>query len=482
MELPHKPRRDERFVVRVDDFDDRGDGVGRFDALIGPQKLPMSFTVHVRRGVPGDEAEVQVGAAHRRRVDTAITDLRVPSPMRITPRCQHFPANEHPGCGGCSFQSIDFRHQLAVKERRLKRLMSRVKIDPGLVEVVTATSDNGWFYRNKMEFSFAGNGDELACGMHPGGWRYEVIDQRECFLMSEFVATLPRLVRDWCAARGLDAYRGISEEGWLRTLTVREGKRTGERMVELMTAHDDGSAERGRAAEATARFGDFVQSEFGDEVTSVYWTEQRTVRGERTTTTEHLLGGRATLREELHIGARRLSFEIHPRAFFQTNTLGAEILYGMVIEGAALQGDEVALDLYCGTGTIALCLAPFVKQVVGIELQPDAVDNARENAAANDLHNTAFHAGDVGAVLAEQQLSADVIVVDPPRKGLLRSAFEQLRTIDAGRMVYVSCNPEALAGDLVELGRDGWAIQRIRPVDMFPQTAHVEAVVELTRR
>ena len=438
----------------------------------------MTLDVHVRRAIPGDVALIEVGNAHRRRIDASIVELLDSSPMRITPRCGHFPAHSHPGCGGCVFQSLDYRHQLAVKERRLKQLMTRAKIDPGLVDLVTPTSDDGWFYRNKMELSFSGSGESLACGLHPAGWRYEAIDQRECFLMSEFEARLPRRVRDWAAVNDFAAYDGRTEQGWLRTLHVREGKNTGERLVELVTAHDDGSTARAEAARRTATVGEI----FGeDEITSLFWTEHRAVRGEKTRIIEHRLAGRPTLREELVVAGHTLAFEIHPRAFFQTNTRGAEILYEMVVEGAALSGDEVAIDLYCGTGTIALCVAPFVSEVLGIELVEDAVENARQNAALNGIQNVRFVAGDAGKVLAELRPQADVVIVDPPRKGLLRSAFDELRHVGARRLVYVSCNPEALVRDLGLLVRDGWKIERIRPIDMFPQTAHIESVVTLSR-
>ncbi len=484
LELPHKPRRDERLVVAIEDFDDRGHGRAKLDVLVGPQRQPMVLDVHARRTVPGDEVEVQVTKCRRRRVDAFVVEFLERSPMRIAPRCRHFPdQGDTPGCGGCSLQHLDYRHQLAVKERHLTKLLKDAGVDPGLVHVVRPTTDDGFFYRNKMEFSFAQDHDELRLGMHPGGFKYEVTEQQECFLMSEYVSEIVPRVRAWARNLGLRGYRG--EEGFLRNLVVREGKHTGDRMVDLVTSHFDEveTVDGPRPAEDVTRlFAEFMGDDLeSGAVTSLYWTRRRTVRGERSTMEETVLAGRETLRETLTVAGTELHFEIHPRAFFQTNTLGAEILYEMVAEDAAPTGEETILDLYSGTGTIALCLAPSAGRVIGIEKVEDAVENASANAATNGITNVEFHAGDVSSVLADLKPHADVVVVDPPRAGLLPPAHKQLARIDAHRLVYVSCNPEALARDLRKLKGAGWTIERIRPVDMFPQTAHVETVVALRR-
>ncbi len=435
----------------------------------------MRLVFHVRRAVPGDLVLVEVGTSRRRRIDAAVIEVLRPSPMRIAPRCRHFVSDEHPGCGGCTSQHLSLRHQLATKERHLKRLFAGAKLDPGLVEVVTPTSDDGWYYRNKMEFSFTQE-ERLHLGMHPAGYRYESVDQRECFLMSPFVSEFVPRVRDWAEANELEAFDGRKGSGFLRSLIVREGKNTGERLVELVTAHDDGTERRAAMVGAIDSFAAVCEG-----ATSVYWTEQRAVRGEPTRFIEHLLQGSPTLAERLHVAGRDLHFDIHPRAFFQTNTRGAEVLYELVVEAAGLSGAERVLDLFCGTGTIGLCLAGSAASVLGIELIDDAVANARGNAGRNGIDNAEFVAGDVGAVLEELRPEADVVIVDPPRRGLSKVAFEALSEIGADRVVYVSCNPEALVKDLRRLGEAGWAIGRVRPVDMFPQTAHIETVVTLSR-
>lgn len=478
--LPHKPRRDELLTdVVIEALDERGEGVAHVAAQVGPQQLPIQLAVHVRRAVPGDRCDVRVTGSHRRRLDGYVAALHEPSPLRIAPRCQHFLAEEpHPGCGGCSLQQLDLATQRDLKRDGLRELFARQQLDPALVEPVVGVGD-GWYYRNKMDFTFAGQEPgEFGLGMRPSGFRYEVIDHRECLLMSPFVSDFIPAASAWARDLNIPALRG--DHGFWRSLVIREGKNTGERMLELVTSQHEPSTSATSARAVAEAWRDWVLGAYGEEVTSLYWTQVRAVRGERTRRFEHHLHGRPTLRETLTVAGRTLSFEIAPTAFFQTNTAGAELLYSIAAEHAAPTGDEFVLDLYSGTGTIGLCLAPSARAVLGIELVEAAVLNARANAAANGIDNAEFVAGDVGEVLSQRRPNADVVVVDPPRAGLLASAHDALENIDAQRLVYVSCNPESLVRDLALLTKR-WAIERVRPVDMFPQTPHVETVVSLTR-
>ena len=487
LDLPHGPRRGERFEISIDDLDGRGAGRATLDALVGPQKEPKTYTFSVRKCVPGDVVRVAVESLRRRNVKARVVEFLEPSAMRIAPRCRHFGLRERAGrgCGGCRLQMLDYRHQLAIKERHLKRLLGGAGIDPGLVDPVRGM-DEPWFYRNKMELSFGHDADgAFALGLHPTGYRYEVIRQEECFLQSEFSAALTRHVRGWAEELGLRPF--LHDEGCLRTLTIREGKRTGQTLVELTTTGADVFETAGGARPASQVADAFREAVLAvsEAVDSIYWTQHVAARGEPSRLVEHLLHGAPTFREKLRLpGDRELSFDIHPRAFFQTNTRQTEVLYARVVDALRhhVGEDAAVLDLYCGTGTIGLAVSPWVGRVVGIELQPDAVENARANARSNGIENAAFHCGDVGAVLEELDLTADAVVVDPPRAGLADAAFEQTVRIDAQTMVYVSCNPEALARDLRRLRDGGWQIASIEPVDMFPHTFHVESVAVLTRR
>lgn len=504
LELPHSPRHGELFDLLVEGLTLDGMGVASVSTLVGPQKQPLNYKFHIRKGLPGDRVRVQVETRNKRVFLAHITEYLEPSKMRIEPRCRHFGRREieGQGCGGCTFQSLSYRHQLMNKERLIKQQMIDHKVDPGLVYPMIGQEDP-WYYRNKMEFSFGTTGErEFALGLYPKGYRYQVLNLKECFLESEFTSNFLPKIKDWAMEMGLKPYREGDQSGFLRNLSIREGKRTGERMIELMTTHRP-QAECGDkmvdATEIAQRFKAFILSEAPDDFTSIYWTQQYVERGERTRFIEHHLHGSPVLLEKMHLpGDQILSFEIHPRAFFQPNTRQAEVLYAEVLKhtgllegGAGAEEEEGAkkkriLDLYCGTGTIGLCMAPFAEHVVGIELQPNAVDNARQNAQKNGIDNITFFAGDVGAVLKEDAFieaagDIDLVVVDPPRSGLLKEAREQLKAINPPRIIYVSCNPKTLARDLADLSASGYTIDRIQPVDMFPHTYHVENVALLTR-
>jgi 23S rRNA (uracil1939-C5)-methyltransferase len=496
--LPHSPRSDETFEVEITGLSLEGEGTVDCPAYVGPQKEPKDFVFYVRKAIPGDTVRVLVETRRKRRIICRIDEILEPSGMRETPRCKHFGRRELPGegCGGCTLQNLSYRHQLASKESTVKRLIRQAGLDPGWVAPVIG-QDEPWYYRNKMEFSFGDTANrEFALGLYPKGYRYEVLNLDECFLQSEFSAALVRKVRSWAVRHGLAPYINKNNDGFLRTLMIREGKRTGERLVELMTTHAEEAFFDGAFVDATTiadAFLTFVlecREELDGGISSVYWTQQRAVRGEPTCFIEHHLHGEPVLREQMHLpGQTVLDFDIHPRAFFQPNTRQAEVLYAEVLDRTGLLDEAAAntvLDLYCGTGTIGLCMAPYADKVLGIEMQPDAVENARANARTNAIENIEFFVGDVGDVLETEAFSdaagdVDVVVVDPPRAGLLPDAREHLAEIDAGRLVYVSCNPKALARDLQQLTKAGWTVDSIQPVDMFPHTYHIENVVLLER-
>jgi 23S rRNA (uracil1939-C5)-methyltransferase len=497
--LPHSPAHGETFEMVIEGLSFKGLGTAPMPCLVGPQKQPKDYTFEVRKAVPGDRVRVEVESRRKRIVTAHIDEILDPSPMRTDARCKHFGRRELPGegCGGCTLQSMSYRHQLANKERMIKKLMQVRGVDPGHVLPIIGMNEP-WYYRNKMEFSFGDTANrEFAFGLYPKGYRYEVLNLDECFLESEFVSDFLPKVRDWAIELGLEPYQNRGGAGFVRTVTIREGKRTGERMIELTTTHDETAlcgGETVAAAEIGQKFCDFVTKTAADmdsEFTSVYWTQQYAVRGEPTRFIEHHLQGSPVLVEKMRLpGDQVLSFEIHPRAFFQPNTLQAEVLYAQVLEKTGLQTQESrgtrVLDLYCGTGTIGLCMAPYAEHVAGIELQPDAVDNARQNARNNGIDNVSFFAGDVGKVLQQDDFKeaagdVDIVVVDPPRAGLMAEAKEQLKEIDAPRLVYVSCSPTALARDLAELEKFGYRIETIQPVDMFPHTYHVENVALLEK-
>lgn len=502
MELSRGFRNGDEVELTIEKMSERGLGIAFVETVIGPQKMEKRYEVFVRKAIPGDRVRVRIDKTRRKRASATLLEVVEPSQLRIEPRCRHFGTREEPGrgCGGCTLQSMRYRHQLAIKERLIKDQFKRVGLDTGLVLPLKGMEEP-WYYRNKMEFTFGDDANrEFSLGLYPSGYKFEILNLEECFLQSEFVSNfLPKMGR-WTSSQGLEPYHSRRDEGLLRTLTIREGKRTDELMMELMTSPATHAKLRGEEVESEQAVRAFAQeaqrlaSELGRPITSFYWSQYIAEKGSRTRIEETLIHGEPVLVEEMHLpNSHQLRFEIHPRAFFQPNTLQAERLYTEVIERAGLL-DEVnarrpttVLDLYCGTGTIGLCLSPYAERVLGIELQPDAVDNARKNAADNGIDNATFFVGDVGQVLASPEFieargeSIDLVVVDPPRSGLLDQAIEQILDIAAPTLVYVSCNPKTLAENLRDLIAGGYRLEVVQPVDLFPQTYHVENVALLTR-
>ncbi len=489
-------QRGEEVVVEITGVTDRGLGRAEIEALVGPQKEHAVYEIFVRKAIPGDTVRVCFEHVRRRRCTGYYVELIEASPLRIEPRCPHF-GQRHisgQGCGGCTYQTMRYRHQLAIKERRIKDHFKEAGLDTGLVLPLKAMEEP-WHYRNKMEFSFGDTADrEFALGMHPTGYSYEIVNLDTCLLPSPFAADFVPKLRQWAVERELRPFLKSSREGFLRMLTIREGQRTGERMVELCTTASETATMNSREvpskeiAEDFRRFALHTAEELGESITTIYWTEKYVKKGETTQWIEHHLDGNEVLSEELHLpGERVLRFDIHPRAFFQPNTMGAEVLYREVIERAGLTkaGDrQVILDLYCGTGTIGMCVAPFAKQVFGIEMQRDAVENARQNAEFNGIDNIEFFAGNVGDVLESEEFckrcgEVDLVIVDPPRSGLQRDAIGELLEMGAPRIVYVSCNPSTLADNLADLCEGGYDLEVVQPIDLFPQTYHVECVAVL---
>jgi 23S rRNA (uracil1939-C5)-methyltransferase len=494
--LPRKPRRGDCFDLTIERLGPRGAGLVEHQVRIGPQEDPRRLVFEVPGALPGDEVRVVVRKIRKGNILTYIDELIAPSPQRIEGRCKHFrkPGREPESCGGCSLQSLSYLDQLSHKGEMVRRLVLSAGVSADCVQEPIAMNDP-WYYRNKMELSFGTDASgTLGLGMHPPGRRYDVLHLEECFLLSKDASELAQEVAAWVVEQQLVPFVRMDRPGFLRTLTIREGKRTGERMLELTTTGDELASMGGQEVSAEMVVQSFLDRimaagvDKGWSISSVYWTQHIAKEGVRTRMEHTLLTGSEFLREEIHMeGLKPLSFEIHPRAFFQPNTTQAEVIYTHVATLSGLQktkGGRV-LDLFCGTGTIGLALAQYATSVVGIELQEDAVASARLNAANNEVSNIVFHAGDVAKVLRAQGLdqagSADLVVVDPPRAGLTPAALEVLLEIAAPKMVYVSCNPRALARDLVVLHKGGWKTTLVQPIDQFPHTMHIETLAVLER-
>jgi 23S rRNA (uracil1939-C5)-methyltransferase len=447
--------KDQELELRVDSLAYGGNGVARLNG----------FVVFVRRGLPGDRVRARVTKVKRNHAEALATEVLEPSPERVDAPCSHYPA-----CGGCRFQDLAYEAQTAAKEAQVADSLRRLGgiDDPPLQPILPAVER--FHYRNKLEYSFTPGPEGPILGFHKAGRWDEVLDVERCWLTTDLGNAIREAVRAWAREEGLPAYDQAEGTGYLRHLVVREGRNTGQALVELVTAPGE-RFERGYLVEVLRRF---------PEVRSIHWAVNDTP-AEVTNLPTTLLWGEEAIEEEL-LGLR---FRVRPNAFLQTNTAMAEQLYELALDAAGLTGDETVYDLYCGIGTIGLVMASQALTVWGIEVSEESVACALENAELNGIGNAAFFAGNVGQALEELRDRAgppDVVVVDPPRAGLAGKALKRVGEAGAPRLVYVSCNPTTLAGDVKRLASDyGYRLERARPVDMFPHTPHVETVALLRR-
>ena len=446
-------RKDEELELRIDSLAYGGSGVARLNG----------FVVFVRRGLPGDTVRAKVTKVKRSHAEATALEVVDAGAPRVEAPCAHYPA-----CGGCRFQDLAYEAQLEAKSAQVADALTRIgKLsDFELEDALPA--DSLFHYRNKLEYSFATTPAGLALGFHKAGRWDEVLNVDRCWLTTDLGNTIRNSVREWASDQALPAYDQEKQEGYLRHLVVREAVRTGRALVVLVTA--PGAFAEESFVAALRRF---------PQVRSIHWAVNETP-AEVTNLPTKLLWGEEAIEEEI-LG---LHFRVRPNAFLQTNTVMAEKVYDLARSYAGLTGNENVYDLYCGTGTIGLSLAKDALTVWGIESSEESVACAVENAELNGLANAAFFAGDVGADLDELRERAgppDVVVVDPPRAGLAGNALGQVGRLAAPRLVYVSCNPTTLAGNAKTLvGEHGYRLERVRPVDMFPHTPHVECVALFT--
>jgi 23S rRNA (uracil1939-C5)-methyltransferase len=447
--------KDQELELTVDSLAYGGNGVARLNG----------FVVFVRRGLPGDTVRARVTKVQRRHAEALVTEVLKPGPQRVEAPCAHYPE-----CGGCRFQDLAYDAQIAAKQAQVEDALRRIGHieSPPLEPIVRAVEV--FHYRNKLEYSFTQHEDGPTLGFHKAGRWDEVLEIERCWLTTDLGNAIRNAVREWARGERLVAYDQAEQTGYLRHLIVREGRNTGQVLVQLVTASGE-KFDTGHFVDVLRAF---------PEVRSIHWAENARP-AEVTNLPTRLLWGEEAIEEKL-CGLR---FRVRPNAFLQTNTRMAERLYGLAREFAALSGRETVYDLYCGIGTIGLTLAGDALTVWGVDVSEESVACALENADLNGVTNAAFFAGNVGQSLEElheRSGDPDVVVVDPPRAGLAGKALRRLGEIGAPRIVYVSCNPTTLASDVKTLlAEHGYELLRARPVDMFPHTPHVETVALLER-
>ena len=436
-----KPRRGEVLELKIEDLVYGGRGLARANG----------YVVFVAGALPGDRVRAEVTKAKRAFAEARAVELLDPSPDRVPDRCTH----EGRPCPGAPWQGLAYEHQLAHKQAQVDDALRRIGGLEGFELEPIEPALERWRYRNKLEYSFGERDGETLLGFHARGRWDLIVDVEDCMLASEAGNAARNRVREWARAERIPALERSDGTGVLRNLVVREGRRTGQIQTRLVTS----PAEIPRPP-----------------------VDLHTVIEGASGGTDGPTGalGAERLAEEV-CGLR---IELSHSAFFQTNTEMAERLYGFARELAGLRGGERVFDLYCGIGTIALALAPEAGEVWGLEIVGEAIADAERNAEANRIANVHFLAANARTgvrPLIERAGKPDVVVIDPPRAGLSQKIVRRVIECEAKRIVYVSCNPTTLAPNAAQLAEAGYALRRVKPVDMFPQTPHIECVALLER-
>lgn len=443
--------------------------------------------VIVKNAVPGQKVSASINKVRRGKCEGRLLEVLERS-AKEQPEAACIHAGE---CGGCTYQTLPYEEQLAMKASQVKKLIDDVIVpeNTDYEFLGIKASPRQQEYRNKMEFSFgdAYKGGPLTLGMHKRGSFYDIVDVPECRIVDDDFHTVLTVTLDYFKERNLPYYHKLRHTGYLRHLLVRKAVKTGEILVDLVTTTQ--IAEGGEEALLAGWKDVLCAAAYQGTLTGVLHTRNDSVADTVTNEGTDVLFGQDHFYEEL-LGLR---FQITPFSFFQTNSLGAEVLYETAREfiGDALpsgtdadvaEHGKVVFDLYSGTGTIAQMLAPVAKKVIGVEIIPEAVEAAKENARLNSLTNCEFIAGDVLKVIDEIEEKPDYIVLDPPRDGIHPKALEKIIRYGVPQMVYISCKPTSLARDLEVLQASGYEVKKVCCVDMFPATVHVETVILLSRK
>lgn len=443
-------------------------------------KAPDGKVIFVNNAVPGDVADIQTTKKRKAFYEGSATTFHKLSDKRVEPTCEHFGT-----CGGCKWQFMGYEHQLAYKQQEIVNNLTRLgKIELPEVSSILGSEDQ-FFYRNKMEFSFSDSRwltlDEIrsdseiqnrnALGFHiPGMWD-KILDINKCHLQEDPSNDIRNKVKAFATENNLPFYNARNQHGFLRTLMIRIAS-TREIMVLLQFFHED--------IEKRTLLLDYMVSEF-PEITSLQYTINS--KGNDTIYDQEVIcyKGKDYIEEEME----GLQFRINAKSFYQTNSKQAYELYKVTRDFANLTGEELVYDLYTGTGTIAQFVAKKAKKVIGIEAVPEAIEDAKENAKRNGIHNVEFYVGDMKKVFTKDFISKhgqpEVVITDPPRDGMHKDVVGQLLNISPQKIVYVSCNSATQARDLSLLD-EMYKVSKVQPVDMFPQTYHVENVVLLEKR
>jgi 23S rRNA (uracil1939-C5)-methyltransferase len=449
-----------------------GKGIAKVDGL----------AVFVPNTAPGDRIKALITKNKKSYREAKLLEVLDPGPHRIAPKCQHAQV-----CGGCNWQHVDYQHQLTFKREQVQDHMERIGGFSDVAVNETVGCDRPFYYRNKMEYSVGHrrwlspeeiNSDDyiddhgFAAGLHVPGRYDKVLDINECHLQDSISYQILDFVRNWCKEHDVAPYNPQDQEGFMRNVVIRISEHTDDLMVNLVTFQEETKVIH-RLAEALMESFPAIST----IVNNINDRSNSTAVGRY----EKVIYGDGYIVDRIG----NYDFEIDANSFFQTNTRQAERLYEVARHYADIKPDEMVLDLYCGVGTLTLFLSDLAQQVVGVEQSKVAIKNARKNTEKNSAENVHFLQGDIQSIINEGKLeeypSVDCLITDPPRAGMHADVVEHINEMKVPKLVYISCNSSTMARDLKKL-KEVYRIEEIQPVDMFPQTYHIETVAKLRLR
>ncbi|EPY2277771.1 23S rRNA (uracil(1939)-C(5))-methyltransferase RlmD [Clostridium sporogenes] len=449
-------RKGKEYEFLIEETEFPGTGIAQKDGL----------PVYIKGTLPGQKVLAKITKKRREYAQAKLLEIIENVDYAIKNKCPHFGQ-----CGGCSTQYIPYEKQLEIKEEQLLKLFKNKEIED-FEFLGVEKSPEEYEYRNKMEFTFGDmeKGGDLTLGMHVKNRSFSIVTVDNCEIVDKDFRNILTYVVNYFNKERLPKYRVMSHEGFLRNLVIRKAKNTGEILVNIVTT-----------SQMEFDFKEIVdillKGEYKGEIKGILHTINDTLSDVVQVDKLEILYGRDYIIEEL-LG---LKFKIAPEAFFQTNSKGAEKLYSIVKDFLGDASSKVVFDLYCGTGTIGQIVAPKAKKVIGVELIEEAVKAANENAKLNGLDNCEFIAGDVAKVIKNVKQKPDIIILDPPRPGVHPVALEYVVKFEPKEIIYVSCNPKTLVDDLKYLMDNGYKLEKVKGMDMFPHTPHLETVVKLSK-
>lgn len=436
-----------------EDLTHEGAGVAKIDG----------YPIFVPFGLPGERAKIKITKVNKGYAFGRLMELIEASPERVEPPCPIYKQ-----CGGCQLQHLSYEGQLKAKEKMVREVLSRIGKLPDVPVHPVLGMEEPWNYRNKAQVPVGEMEGGLVAGFYAKR-SHEIVNMEECLIQVSHNDDTIQAVKNICEKHGVSAYDERNHKGILRHIMVRHGKVTGEIMVVLVT----------RTAELTHK------KAIVEEIVRSVPGLKSIIQNINSMKTNVILGNKTNVLwgdEVIHDYIGDIRFAISPRSFYQVNPEQTKVLYDKALEYAELSGDETVIDAYCGIGTISLFLAKKARKVYGVEIVPEAIEDAKENAVLNGITNVEFAVGEAETVIPnwyKEGINADVLVVDPPRKGCDENLLKTIAAMKPKKVVYVSCNPGTLARDLRYLEDNGYKTVEVQPVDMFPQTMHCEAVAKI---